>query len=95
MERFGAEQVKTLAATGCKPTYVRQKAGQVLFCPAGWLLAERASAGVLLYGIRRSLLPKCSDSAVGYEELIGLHKKDDKATAKMEDALKLMQGDHA
>ena len=72
------------APLGVAGYWVTHKAGEVLYIPTGYCAAERTSQGVLIYGIRRAMMPQTPASVSNYEmylhcsstdgSLAGLHE---------------------
>ena len=56
---------------------------EVLYIPTGYLIAERSSKGILLYGLRKSVVTKSEAACCNYEELIGLYTAANRGTTKM------------
>ena len=72
-----------LEAEGCKVRFAVMSAGECLYIPAGWILAEHAE-GTLIYGARKTCAFATKKMADSYDALVDLNKKSGKATAKMQ-----------
>ncbi|CAE7249881.1 unnamed protein product [Symbiodinium sp. CCMP2592] len=73
----------TLASHGCAPQWILQKEGQILFIPAGFVATEHCKRGVLVYGIRKTLLYVSQEAADSYNVLISLHEASKKPVDKL------------
>ena len=67
------------------------EAGDVFHVPAGWLLCKRCSQGALIYGVRKSWVPKSVDLRVQYKFTIDLLKKSGRNTDKLQEVLIFME----
>ena len=82
-------------ANGAEIQFTTQGPYEVIYCPAGWLVAEHAFRGTLIYGCRKSVVYSSDTSASQYEALINLYKKSKKEVAKMEAVLQAIKVDLA
>ena len=62
--------VERLAAMSIQLHHHKQTPGDLLWIPTGWLLAELCTSGVLIYGIRKSMLVQAPQAASNYENII-------------------------
>ncbi|CAK9036130.1 Uncharacterized protein SCF082_LOCUS21603 [Durusdinium trenchii] len=76
---------------GMKAKSCLQRPNEAVFVPAGWIAAEQSVKGVLIYGLRASLLLKSEASCHSYEAYIGLNSASGKPVDKMQQVLDLMQ----
>lgn len=86
----GEENIKLFAEKGCKVRFTVQKSGELLYVPTGWVAAENVKSGLLVYGLRKTVLYRSPRAAEGYEHLIGLHSKSGKPVDKMQATLAFM-----
>ena len=63
------------------------KADDVLFVPAGWVVAERSSSSLLLYGVRKSFLPTSHASKENFQCAVDCLKRSQRDSSKMEAVL--------
>eukprot|EP00435_Cladocopium_sp_Y103_P027036 s3755_g6.t1 len=75
---------------GLKAVSCVQKANEAIFVPAGWICCEQCTQGMLIYGLRCTLLLRGEAAQASYETLVGLHSAAGKPTEKMQQALDLM-----
>ncbi|CAE7239963.1 unnamed protein product [Symbiodinium sp. CCMP2456] len=73
----------TLSSHGCAPQWIVQKEGQIMFIPAGFVATEHCKRGVLVYGIRKTLLYASNEAAESYSVLISLHEASKKPVDKL------------
>jgi hypothetical protein len=88
LERDG---IAELVKNGCTPILVEQKADSILYVPVGYVTVEQVMSGVLIYGLRRTVIVSHIDAVANYEELIGLHVNEEKNPTKMKEALDFMK----
>ena len=84
------DTIKAAKDSGCDMYCHLLLPKQVLYVPAGWLLCEECCAGVLVYGLRKGFLFKCTDSKKNYEELIGTQLNSGENVDKPREALAFM-----
>ena len=70
-----------------KGSFVVLKPDDVLFMPAGWVVCERSSASVLVYGVRKSYLLPGEDSKNNFSEACELLKRSGRDPTKMFEVL--------
>ena len=90
MPAFTAADLKVMKSHGANIQWVAQPAGSALYVSAGWLCAEEALTGHLIYGMRNSLLVINEQSFSGFQVLIGLLKEAKTTTEKMEEVADLI-----
>ena len=76
---------------GMKAKSCLQRPNEAVFVAAGWIAAEQSVKGMLIYGLRASLLLKSEASCHSYEAYIGLNSASGKPVDKMQQVLDLMQ----
>ena len=82
MQCLTEEKLRALAATEKVYTCV-QKTKEMLFVPMGFICVELAQRGLLIYGLRRSLIYKSEKTSERYSSLVGLHGAANKPVEKM------------
>ena len=80
-----AQDLRTLSLSRVVPYTALQQPLQSIFVPAGWVVAEEVTRGVLVYGARKSFVLACDTNAAAYEELTG--SVGEPAASKMKEAL--------
>lgn len=90
VEKFEVSDLCALAGKGCVAQRRLQVAGECLYIPAGWIAAEIAAEGVLLYGVRKTWVPISQDCHNSYEELIGCYTAEQRPVANMNEVAKHM-----
>eukprot|EP00913_Durusdinium_trenchii_P025515 g23949.t1 len=76
---------------GLKAFCCKQSANEGVFVPAGWIIAEQCVKGVLVYGLRATLLLKSEAAHRNYETVLGFHAASKKPNLdRMQEALDLM-----
>ena len=78
-----AEQWKRIAQT-LKPSFHLLKKDQVMYIPVGYILAERTTAGPMIYGSRKSFIIADSQAHVEYSKVVELCSKDGKGIERMQ-----------
>ena len=91
MQKLKPEDTVELHAAGCDVTWCVQSSGLCLYTPAGWLAAEYASKGVLIYGLCKTILPKCGVAVENYGLLMGLLQWDKKPVGKYKTTCLLLE----
>eukprot|EP00971_Amphidinium_carterae_P329860 6462587-Amphidinium_carterae.2 len=82
---------KELAAFGVQPHQVLQKAGDILYVPTGYVVAEKVTSGVLVYGTRRSAMAVNDVCTAAYEQYIAVSVQDGTSSKdKMDELLQVM-----
>lgn len=72
-----------------------QKPYETLYVPAGYIVAEQAHTGGLLYGTRKSVVAATEDNISAYSGLVSLYEKSGKEVGKMKKVLEAMRAVHA
>ena len=93
LQPMDGDKLLDLQAKGCEATFATQGSNELLYVPAGWLCAEFPSKGVLVHGLRKTILPKCDSCAHDYETLIGCNKAEGKSVVRMVETHELMHKD--
>ena len=91
LANLDASGLPALLANGCTVYAVYQKPHEVLFVPSGWLMAEMCVRGVLIYGVRKSLVTQSECSHPNYEELLGACGAEPKVLSRMQELLAFMK----
>ena len=76
-------RLKAFHQHGCVPHIVVQKANEVLWVPCGFLAVEKCVKGILIYGLRKSVLYKSLKALASYEANIEVLKQSGKPIEKM------------
>ena len=71
IEQSGTEELKLLNDKGVVPLTAEVKAGDTIYIPSGWIVAESVVSGAMVYGVRKTVLFKGAGSN-SYDELLGL-----------------------
>jgi hypothetical protein len=71
IEALGSNEMKELKEKGTIIQYTTLNAGDSIYVPSGWILAESVLSGAMVYGLRRTILFRGAGSA-SYDELLGL-----------------------
>ena len=82
--------VADLYKHGCTAKFAVQKSGSLLYIPTGWVAAECVSNGLLVYGLRKTLLYPSPRAGESYEIYIGMSTKAGKPVDKMQTTLSLI-----
>lgn len=93
VKNLNADDMAKLSEVGCKPHVAVQGAKQLLYVPVGHIVLEKASKGVLLYGVRKAVVVKSERAALNYETMVGCLRAEGKETTKMCVALEVLRGD--
>ena len=86
-----AAGLKALKEHGAEIYSCEQQKQQALFVPPGFIVAEAVTSGVLVYGVRLSLLIKSEKAAGNYDELIGLATNSGQGVQRMEQIAEFMR----
>ena len=70
-----------------KPMTVLQNPEDLLYVPAGWLAAEASAKGMLIYGLRKTIMIKEPKFVANYRALIGAMFRGGSRVEKMKDVL--------
>ena len=85
--------VAELASKGCVGVVCEQKAKDVLYIPAGHVVIEKASEGMLLYGFRKAWMNIGDAAHQSYEAMIGCWREEGRQTQRMEEILPFLMKD--
>ena len=85
--------VAELASKGCVGVVCEQKAKDVLYIPAGHVVIEKASEGMLLYGFRKAWMNIGDAAHQSYEAMIGCWRTEGRQTQRMEEILPFLMKD--
>ena len=86
------DKVRSLKKSGTTIKYAEQRPWETAYVPAGWYVAEESLRGVLVYGVRRTLVVKTPASHEQYEALTGVYSASGNAAhVHMSAALRLME----
>lgn len=91
VQTFTKSDFADIRTHGCITRVAIQKMNTIMVIPAGYMVAQLSSAGVLLYGVRRTFLQQSDAAAARYEELIGCFEAANKDTVKMRETVELMK----
>eukprot|EP00435_Cladocopium_sp_Y103_P068230 s676_g31.t1 len=91
VKSLGLKEIAELQSHGCTAYYCRQAEGQVVYVPIGWVAAERSVKGVLVYGLRKTVMFSSAVSYENYGLLAGLYEASKKPVDKMKATLNLLQ----
>ena len=91
IQALTAAELETLESNGCVAHHCRQTEGQVMYVPVGWVSAERSVKGVLVYGIRKTVMVTSNIAVENYSLLQGLFETSGKPVDKMKATLPLLQ----
>ena len=85
-----------LKAAGCVIYTVVQQPNQALWIPCGWLVGELVCRGVLIYGVRKTVVTCSGESEENYQTMMGLYRTTpdgEKVVAKMQEFLPIIKKD--
>ena len=88
---FTFESLQVLVRKGMQLRFVVQSAMETVYVPTGWLCVEQVTRGVLVYGLRASLMLKGFAAHRNYEAMIGLHMLAGSNTDSMQRTLSYME----
>ena len=93
VEKADTARVKTWLEAGVKIKAAVQEQSELIYCPAGWLTSQKVVSGVLVYGVRHSILLKSESHAKNFEAWMGLQGDDlpESALEKLNEALDCMK----
>ena len=83
MKGLEAAGVEKLMDHGCKIMCCKQTPGQVLYIPVGWMCGEFCTKGVLIYGLRKTLIYASNHAQANYEALTSLYAECKRPVDKM------------
>ena len=84
------ETIKDMNKHGCVAKFAVQKPGSLLYIPTGWIAAECVNSGLLVYGLRKTVLYPSARAGESYEIYIGMSSKSGKPVDKMQTTLSLI-----
>jgi hypothetical protein len=84
-----ADKMVAYKAAGLHPYCTCLQVNQMLWIPSGWIIAERAGAIQLHYGIRKSFFENTSQARLEIAAVVEASKAEGKAPVRMEQVLKL------
>jgi hypothetical protein len=87
------DALKKLVDSGAKIRTHSQKANSMVFIPNGWLSSDEAVKGMLLYGIRKTVLCKTPTSYSNYQAITNLLETGGRTVDKMKKLLQVLQVD--
>ena len=79
------EELNALIGKGCPVYFVKMQKYDTVYVPTGFLVIERSSSAVLIYGLRKTLCLK--GDAASYEAVIQFVKDSGKESARYEQCL--------
>ena len=88
--KLSSESLENCKKHGLKCYSCLQQPNDLVYVPAGWITAEQSVKGMLIYGLRASVLLRSEAAHISYEGLIGLYASSNKPVEKMKQALDLM-----
>eukprot|EP00971_Amphidinium_carterae_P212367 4214761-Amphidinium_carterae.4 len=83
VKHMSDKDIAELFAQGCHVKHVVQNSGELLYVPAAHIAAERASTGVLIYGLRKTVIYQSETAVMGYQALIGCNQCAGKAVDEL------------
>ena len=83
------EKLKRLKDAGVRFHSAKQLTNDMMFMPPGWYCLEAPSKGVLVYGVRNTLITKSSTSHANFEAAAGVFNASNSAAA--EHMIKLLE----
>ena len=92
-DEFKNLTAERLSALQVRAYHHKQHPGDLLFVPPGWLHAELCVSGVLLYGLRKSVLLQAPEAGSNYESLIECMAADGAQVDNYKLALPFMKTD--
>ena len=87
LKNLSTEEIVKLKDNGCQASYIVQQEGQVVYIPVGYVVAEKCMKGVLVYGLRKTLMPASSMAFENYSLLSGLFEDSKKPVDKLKSTL--------
>eukprot|EP00972_Heterocapsa_arctica_P114056 16440464-Heterocapsa_arctica.AAC.1 len=88
-----ASDFEKYLAEGCSVVIATLTPYQILYVPAGWLVAEHAHVGSLVYGCRKTVVHQSVAAVANMKEMVALCSASGKATAKMDLLVKAIEGE--
>ena len=79
------DDLNAFCENGCQVFYVKQQKFEAVYVPAGYVLFERSSSAVLIYGLRKTVLLKGDPS--DYQGVIDFVKASNKDVSRYEQCL--------
>ena len=92
---LSVEKTELLVSHGARICVLVQGAGDVLYIPMGWIVAERARSGALIYGMRCGTVCGQPEALMQMETTLKLLKADGRDTSKSELVYKQLAGEEA
>ena len=86
-------EMRAAPESGIKIFSTTLKAGELLWLPCGYLVAERSLRGPLVYGIRKSVFTAHPESKKNMDAVIGMLKQEKKSTSRLEEVAALLPSD--
>ena len=83
LKQLTVEELAKLEKNGCKAHFIHQKENQVLYVPVGWMATEHCVKGVLVYGLRKTVMHCSPVASENYNLLTCLFEASKKPVDKM------------
>ncbi|CAE7871566.1 unnamed protein product [Symbiodinium necroappetens] len=93
LKNLSVEEIAKLKNNGCHASYIVHQEGQIVYIPVGYVVAEKCMKGVLVYGLRKTVMPATAMASENYSLLTGLFEESKKPVDKMKATLPYLNPD--